>query len=108
LLPWIGVERPTFYFYLLPMTPFIVLAVTYFLREVADMRLVSRDRGTGEVAVNPETGEPAVSVSYVYRPFVWAYLLATAILFLWFWPVLTAGQVTDVHWRTIVWFNRWI
>jgi dolichyl-phosphate-mannose--protein O-mannosyl transferase len=108
LLPWIGVDRPTFYFYLLPITPFIVLAVTYFLREVSDVRLVSRDRGTGEVAVNPETGEPAISVAYVYRPFVWAYLLATAILFVWFWPVLTAGQVTDVHWRTIVWFNRWI
>ncbi len=108
LLPWLRVGRPTFYFYVLPLTPFIVLAVTYFLREVSDLRIVVRDRRTGDVATNPETGEPAISTAYVYRPFVWAYLLATAILFVWFWPVLTAGQVSDVHWRAIVWFNRWI
>jgi hypothetical protein len=26
----------------------------------------------------------------------------------WFWPVLTAGRISDLHWRTIVWFNAWI
>ena len=25
-----------------------------------------------------------------------------------FWPVLTAGRISDLHWRTIVWFNAWI
>ena len=108
LLPWLRVSRPTFYFYVLPLTPFVVLAVTYFLREISDLRIVVRDRRTGEVATNPETGLPAVSTAYVYRPFVWAYLLASALLFVWFWPVLTAGQISDVHWRAIVWFNRWI
>jgi dolichyl-phosphate-mannose--protein O-mannosyl transferase len=108
LLPWLRVSRPTFYFYVLPLTPFVVLAVTYFLRELSDLRIVVRDRGTGEVATNPETGAPAISTAYVLRPFVWAYLIATALLFVWFWPVLTAGQVSDVHWRAIVWFNRWI
>jgi dolichyl-phosphate-mannose--protein O-mannosyl transferase len=108
LLPWLRVGRPTFYFYVLPLVPFVVLAVTYLLRDVANLKIVVRDRTTRQVAMNPETGRPAISTAYAYRPFVWAYLLATAILFVWFWPVLTAGQVSDVHWRTIVWFNRWI
>ena len=55
-LPWLGVSRPTFYFYAVPLVPFMVLGVTYALRDAADARLVVRDRETGDVAVNPETG----------------------------------------------------
>ncbi len=108
LLPWIRVGRPTFFFYVTPLVPFMVLGVTYLLQVAADAKLVVRDRETGEVAINPETGAPAVSTAYVYRPFVVAYLIVAALLFLWFWPVMTAGQVSDVRWRLIVWFNRWI
>jgi len=107
-LPWFAVSRPTFFFYALPLTPFMVLAVTYLCQQASDATIVVRDRDTGEVAINPETGEPAISRAYVYRPFVWAYLLAVVLIFLWFWPVLTAGRISDIHWRAIVWFNAWI
>ncbi len=107
-VPWFLVSRPTFFFYALPLTPFMVMAVTYMCRQLSDATIVVRDRVTGEVAVNPETGEPAVSRAYVYRPFVWAYLIAVVALFVWFWPVFSAGQISDVRWRAIVWFNRWI
>jgi dolichyl-phosphate-mannose-protein mannosyltransferase len=107
-LPWFFVSRPTFFFYVLPLTPFMVLGVAYTLMLVSDAKLVSREHGTGEVALNPETGEPAISTAYVYRPFVWIYVLATAIMFWLFWPILTAGQISDLHWRALMWFNRWI
>ncbi len=107
-LPWFLVGRPTFFFYVLPLTPFMVLAITYMCRVLSDATIVVRDRVTGEIAINPETGRPAVSRAYVYRPFVWAYLVAAVALFIWFWPVWTAGQISDVRWRAIVWFNRWI
>jgi hypothetical protein len=29
-------------------------------------------------------------------------------MFVLFWPVLTAGQISDLHWRALMWFNRWI
>jgi dolichyl-phosphate-mannose-protein mannosyltransferase len=107
-LPWFLVTRPTFFFYVLPLTPFMILGITYVLQQASDATIVVRDRETGDVAINPETGEPAISRAYVYRPFVVAYLIAVVGVFIWFWPVLTAGRISDLHWRTIVWFNAWI
>ena len=107
-LPWFAVTRPTFFFYVLPLTPFMILGITYVLQRAADATIVVRDPETGGVATNPETSEPAISRAYVYRPFVFAYLIAVIGVFIWFWPVLTAGRISDLHWRTIVWFNAWI
>ena len=107
-LPWLAVSRPTFYFYAVPLVPFMVLGVTYLLRGLSDAKLVVRDPETGAVATDPETGRPAISTRFVYRPFVWVYLIVAALMFIWFWPVMSGGQVTDIHWRAIVWFNRWI
>ena len=107
-LPWFAVSRPTFFFYALPLTPFMILAVTYLARQASDATIVVRDPETREVATNPETGQPAISTAYVYRPFVWVILAAIVIVFWLDWPVLTAGRITDIHWRAIVWFNTWI
>jgi dolichyl-phosphate-mannose--protein O-mannosyl transferase len=107
-LPWFLPGRPTFFFYVLPLTPFMVLAVTYLCREASDAVIVVREPDTGEVAIHPDTGEPAISIAHVYRPFVWAYLIAVVIVFAWFWPILTAGRMSDLHVRSIVWFRAWI
>jgi dolichyl-phosphate-mannose-protein mannosyltransferase len=106
-LPWLLVSRPTFFFYALPMTPFMVLAIVFVLRELSDATLVVRDPG-GTIATDPETGAPAVSTAYPWRPFVWIYLIVAVGLFWWFWPVLTGGRISDLHWHTIVWFVTWI
>jgi dolichyl-phosphate-mannose--protein O-mannosyl transferase len=107
LVPWFFVTRPSFFFYVVPLTPMMVLTITYLLRTMSDSKIVVRDR-SGDVAVNPQTGEPAVSTAYPYRPFVWIYLAIAVGMFLWFWPVLTAGRISDIRWKTIVWFPRWI
>jgi len=106
-LPWLRVSRPTFFFYVLPLVPLMVLAVTFLLRHLSDATLVVREPG-GVVARNPETGEPAVSTAFVYRPFVWIYVIAAVAMFAWFWPILTAGQISDLRYPTIVWFPGWI
>ena len=46
-LPWFPVARPQFFFYVLPCTPFMVLAVVYAIRDLSDARLVQRDQETG-------------------------------------------------------------
>jgi len=92
----------------LPLTPFMVLMVTYLCREASDATIVVREPDTGEVALHPETGEPAISTAHVYRPFVAAFVIAVVAVFWWFWPILTAGRITDLHLRTIVWFRAWI
>jgi dolichyl-phosphate-mannose--protein O-mannosyl transferase len=107
-LPWFVQTRPTFFFYVLPLVPFMVLAVTWLARDASDATIVVREPDTGEVALHPDTGEPAISQAHVFRPFVVAYLIAVVAVFWLFWPILTAGRITDLHLRTIVWFRRWI
>jgi dolichyl-phosphate-mannose--protein O-mannosyl transferase len=107
-LPWFLQTRPTFFFYVLPLVPFMILAVTYLAREMSDAKIVVRDYVTGDVAIRPETGEPVVSTTHVYRPFVVAYVIAVVAVFALFWPILTAGRISDLHLRTIVWFRWWI
>ena len=107
-LPWFAQTRPTFFFYVLPLVPFMVLALTYLGREASDATIVVREADTGEVALHPETGRPVISTRHVYRPFVAAYLIAVVAVFWLFWPILTAGRINDLHLRTIVWFRWWI
>lgn len=106
-LPWFRVSRPTFFFYVAPLTPFMLLAVVALLQRLSDSFLVVREPD-GSVALHPDTGEPAISTAYVYRPFVWIYIAAAVLVFAWFWPILTGGQISDLRYPTIVWFPGWI
>ena len=106
-LPWFLVARPQFFFYALPFTPFMALAAVYTLRDLAAAHLVIRDHETGEVALDPDTGEPAISRRRPYLPFVWGYVAAAVGLFLWMWPILTASRISDTMWKARVWFRGW-
>ncbi|MFN8233699.1 MAG: phospholipid carrier-dependent glycosyltransferase [Actinomycetota bacterium] len=97
-LPWFFVSRPQFFFYILPATPFMVLAATYSMRDLWGATIVLRD---------PETGARVESRRHPYRPFVYGYLAVAVALFLWFWPVLTGQELTTTLWRTRIWFQRW-
>ena len=107
-LAWFAVSRPQFFFYILPCTPFMVLAVTMLARDLADARVVVRDPDTGAVAINPDTGEPAISARHPYRWVAWATVVGAVALFLWVWPVLTAGRLPNTLWRARVWFRGWV
>ena len=52
-LPWFAVGRPTFFFYALPLTPFMILAVTYLARQASDATIVVRDPETGDRGDQP-------------------------------------------------------
>ena len=105
-LPWFLASRPQFFFYVAPFTPFLVLGLVYLLRDLSDARLVVREPG-GAVATDPETGRPAVSIWHPYRPIAWTVVLAAVGLFVWFWPVLSWGLISDTRWKMILWFPGW-
>jgi dolichyl-phosphate-mannose--protein O-mannosyl transferase len=105
-LPWLLVARPQFFFYVAPFTPFLVLGLVYMVRDLSDARLVVRDPG-GTVAIDPESGRPAVSVWHPYRPVAWAVVAGAVGLFIWFWPVLSWMKISDAHQKLIVWFPGW-
>ena len=105
-LPWLLVARPQFFFYVAPFTPFLVLAVTYLCRDLADARLIVREPD-GRVAIDPGTGGPAVSTWHPYRPITVTAIVGSVALFVWFLPVLTWITVSDAHRKLILWFPGW-
>jgi dolichyl-phosphate-mannose-protein mannosyltransferase len=106
LLPWLLVSRPQFSFYILPMTPFLVLADVLLLRALADARIVVRDRD-GAVATRDD-GRPSISRLRPFLPLAVSIVIASVALFAWAWPVLTAAPIADERWRQIVWFDAWV
>jgi len=87
-VPWFLVSRPQFFFYATPMTPFLVLACVYALKDVSEMHL-------------------AGSKSRPYLPFVVGSVIVSVALFIWFWPVLTGGPLSDAAFRLRNWFPTW-
>lgn len=88
-LPWFLVSRPQFFFYAAPITPFLVLACVYALRDLSEAHLAgSRSRPWLPVAV----GFVVVSVG----------------LFFFFWPVMTGGPLSGPAWTARAWFPSWV
>jgi dolichyl-phosphate-mannose-protein mannosyltransferase len=87
--PWFFAARTNFLFYLAPVTPFMVLAGTYALKDLSEVKFgSSRVRTLAPVA---------------------GFALVIAVgLFIFFLPVLT-GRVTSYDaWKLRMWFRSWI
>jgi dolichyl-phosphate-mannose-protein mannosyltransferase len=83
-VPWLIVSRPLFLFYMTPVTPFLALGAAYAVRDVARL-----------------------------TPWRWAAVPAAALfvvvavgVFVYFWPVLTAGTLSLEGWWDRIWFYR--
>lgn len=93
-LPWIPSDlsgRTMFNFYVMPVLPFMVLAITYVIGRVIGPADASDDRRTwGAVAAG-------------------AYLLIVVINFFYLYPVLAAKVIPYSDWQQLMWFgNNWI
>jgi len=87
-VPWMLVPRPQFLFYATPIVPFLVLACVYALQDVAEIRI-------------------AGSRSRPYLPFAVGFVVLSVGLFVWFWPALTGGPLSDAAFRLRAWFPTW-
>jgi dolichyl-phosphate-mannose--protein O-mannosyl transferase len=92
-LPWFFISRPKFFFYIAPVAPFLVLAVTWLVRELARWR------------VEPQEGDDARRAVRPLLPVAILVVLAAIAIFVWFWPVLTAGELSEDTWRLRIWFD---
>jgi dolichyl-phosphate-mannose--protein O-mannosyl transferase len=96
-VPWLFVSRPQFLFYATPITPFLVLACVYALRQLSEIRFEGLRSTSREVrAVRP------------YLPVAVGFVVVAVGLFVWFWPVLTGGPLADADWESRAWFESWI
>ncbi|MBW3605141.1 MAG: glycosyltransferase family 39 protein [Actinobacteria bacterium] len=81
-LPWLGPSRPLFFFYALPLVPFVMLAL-----------------GWAAIRLLPRQGLRWVPVG--------AGVVALAAFVFWS-PVYYGWQITEAAWRMRMWFNTWI
>jgi dolichyl-phosphate-mannose--protein O-mannosyl transferase len=87
--PWFFAARTNFLFYMAPVTPFMVLAGVYALRDIAEARIgVERAR-----ALAPVAG---------------LLVLITVGVFVFFLPVLTGRAISYTAWKARMWFPSWI
>jgi dolichyl-phosphate-mannose--protein O-mannosyl transferase len=88
-LPWFFVSRPQFFFYATPISPFLVLADVYLIRDLSQMHV-------------------AGSRSRPYLPVSIAFVVVSVGLFVWFWPTLSGGPLSDAAWHLRAWFPGWV
>ena len=87
--PWFLVPRPQFFFYATPISPFLVLADVFLIRDLSEMHV-------------------AGSRSRPYLPVSIAFVVISVGLFVWFWPMLTGGPLSDSAWQLRAWFPGWV
>ncbi|MEX0754643.1 MAG: phospholipid carrier-dependent glycosyltransferase [Actinomycetota bacterium] len=92
-LPWFFISRPKFLFYIAPIAPFLVLAVVWLVRELASWRIEPQEADDAKRGIRP------------LLPVAVLLVVAAIAAFLWFWPVLTAGELTEQAWRLRIWFD---
>ena len=89
-LPWfLNIQRQMYFFYMTPVAPFLVIAVTLALGEVLGQARDGAERkGTGLLVVS-------------------LYIGIVVANFVWLWPILTGGSITPEHWNAQLWLPSW-
>ncbi len=90
-VPWFQYQDRTIYtFYAVAFVPWVVLAVTYVL---------------GLVLGPPDASPRRVAWG---RALAGSYVLLTVLLFIFWWPILTAQVIPFEQWQWRMWFPSWI
>ena len=90
-LPWFRYDdRQIFFYYAISIIPFTIIAVTLVHREA--------DRATA--AIRP--GERSATV------LSGVFVLAVAVNFIYFYPILTDHLLTNADWHDRMWMTKWI
>ena len=85
---WLPVNRPIFIFYMIPIVPFMVLAITLALRSLSEVRT--------------STGA---------QPYAAAAGLLVGIcvtLFIFFHPILVGDVIPQSDWDARIWMRSWV
>jgi dolichyl-phosphate-mannose-protein mannosyltransferase len=90
ILPWFtDIDRQMYFFYMTPVVPFLVLAVTLVLGEILGRRTAGPERrSTGRMVV-------ALYVGLVVANFAWL------------WPILVGASITAARWNAELWLPSW-
>nr|WP_232021624.1 MULTISPECIES: phospholipid carrier-dependent glycosyltransferase [Pseudonocardia] len=89
-LPWfMNLDRQMYFFYMMPVAPFLVLAATLAMGQLLGYAGQSeRRRRTGLLAVS-------------------AWVALILVNFVWLWPILVGDPITPEHWQAQLWLPSW-
>jgi len=89
-VPWFtNLDRQMYYFYAAPMAPFLVIAIALVLGDILGRAQAGVERRqTGLLVV-------CLYVGLVVANFVWLY------------PILTGGAITETQWQNELWLPSW-
>lgn len=91
MLPWTFYpDRTMFFFYTLPILPFLVLLVTLILGSVLGNSSGTRERRLGGAML------------------VGGYVLVIGLTFAYFYPIYTGQVITYAQWHARMWLETWI
>ena len=89
-LPWLlTFKRTMFYFYALPLLPFICIALTLTIGYLLGPRNASPNRRMAGAMIGG------------------SYLLIVVVMFFYFLPVLSSRTIPFTSWQQHMWFNSW-
>jgi len=94
-LPWFLISRPEFFFYVLPIVPFLVLADVFALRRLSAISFEGLRSVEGSRRVRP------------FVPLAVVFVVLAVGLFVWFYPTLTGGPLSPSAWLKRAWFPSW-
>jgi dolichyl-phosphate-mannose--protein O-mannosyl transferase len=87
--PWFFAARTDFLFYAAPITPFMVLAAVYALRDLSEV-------------------EVGVERARAYVPLAAFGVVVAVGVFLFFFPILTGRTISYAAWHARMWFRSWV
>ena len=89
-LPWfLNLDRQMYFFYMMPVAPFLVLAAVLVTGHVlGDASSSARRRRIGLVVVS-------------------GWVTLVLLNFVWLWPILVGSPITEAHWQAELWLPSW-
>ncbi|ALE75052.1 dolichyl-phosphate-mannose--protein mannosyltransferase [Pseudonocardia sp. EC080625-04] len=89
-LPWfLNLDRQMYFFYMMPVVPFLVLGVVLVMgRMLGHAGESERRRRTGRLVVA-------------------GWLALILVNFVWLWPILVGDPITQAHWQAELWLPSW-
>ena len=100
ILPWfLNLDRQMYYFYALPMAPFLVMGIALALGNILG---TARPPGTPV----PEPVAPSERRSLALL-LVCMYVGLVVANFIWLWPILTGFPITVSSWHHHLWLPSW-
>ncbi|MEU6564164.1 dolichyl-phosphate-mannose--protein mannosyltransferase [Nocardia nova] len=101
LLPWFAdLDRQMYYFYAVPMAPFLVMGLALVLGDILGPAPLRRNRTGRWIVVGAERRSLGLLLVCLYVGLVVAN-------FIWLWPILTALPITPADWHNHLWLPSW-